>query len=176
MSYLSYGKEFNNNLLMLMLRDQDRYEPIVAFFDHVTHDLSELSWAQTEFIAGEISKHNHSEFCNGIRAGMLSALGADYTALKDKKLASALAFAVKLNQAADTIRQEDVQTVLDAGWTEQTVEDIVGLVAIQQLYNTLANGLGFKGLTQDTFADIAQDTVCKGGYLASLRAVASQTT
>lgn len=169
MPFLSYTKNFDNNLLMLLLRDHRRYMPIVEFFDTMTQSLSDLSWADAELIASEVSKANHSEFCTGIRGGVTKALKADADAESNEKLAPILRFALKVNQSPESIMQSDVDDVLNAGWSEQTVEDIVGLVAIQKLYNTIANGLGFKQLPEIAFAEIGQDTVNKGGYVASFR-------
>ena len=169
MSYLNYTQDFNDNLLMLLLRDHKRYMPIVEFFETMTRGLSELSWSEAELIAAEVSKVNRSGFCTGIRGGMTNALKADLNALDNEKLAVALKFALNVNQHPGAITQNDIDAVLNAGWSEQTVEDIVGLVAIQTLYNTIATGLGFKELPEAVFAEIGQDTVNKGGYVASFR-------
>lgn len=175
MSYLSYTKDFNDNLLLLLLRDHKRYLPIVEFFDHVTRGLSELSWAEAERIASEVSKANHSKFCDGLRAGMSGSLNADVSALKGEKLAAVLDFALKLNADAISITQKDIQAMTDAGWSEQTVEDVVGLVAAQRLYNIIATGLGFGALPAAVFAEISRDTVASGGYAASFRTAIAQT-
>ena len=175
MSYLSYTKGFNNNLLMLLLRDHKRYLPIVEFFDNTTQGLSELSWSEAELIANEISKANRSGFCNGIRTGVIKALAVDSVELRDNRLAPIVGFALKLNRDATTIAQSDVQAILDAGWSEQTVEDVVALVAIQKLYNVIAVGLGFGALPEAAFAEIGRGTVEKGGYAASFRAFIDTT-
>lgn len=169
MSLLSYTQAYNDNLLMLLLRDHKRYMPIVEFFDTMTRNLSELSWADAEFIAAEVSKANQSQFCTGIRGGMTKALkaGSDHSA--NEKLALAVKFALKINQSANSIAQNDVDEMLNGGWSEQTVEDVVGLVAVQKLYNTIASGLGFKQLPEGAFAEIGQDTVENGGYVASFQ-------
>lgn len=169
MSFLSYTKDFNENLLMLLLRDHQRYLPIVEFFDTMTQNLSELSWAETELIATEISKANQSEFCTGIRGGMTKALKVDSSKLDNKKLAVVLKFALKINRQANTITQNDIDAVIAVGWSEQTVEDIAGLVAIQKLYNVIATTLGFKQLPEAAFIEIGQGTVNSGGYLASFQ-------
>ncbi|MFK5983966.1 MAG: hypothetical protein QM479_00885 [Pseudomonadota bacterium] len=117
---------------------------------------------------------NHSKFCNGIRKGMIHALKATPEALRSKKLTPVLAFALKLNLDASNISQSDIETVLEAGWSEQTIEDITGLVAIQKLYNTIATGLGFNALQEAAFTEIGQDTVQKGGYAASFRSYINQ--
>ena len=100
---------------------------------------------------------------------MTKALKADPRAQGNEKLTAALKFALKTNQYPDAIIQKDIDDVLNAGWSEQTVEDIVGLVAIQKLYNIIATGLGFKQLPEAAFDEIGQDTVKKGGYVASFR-------
>ena len=132
MPFLSYTQKFDNNLLMLLLRDHKRYMPIVEFFDTMTQGLSEISWVDAEVIAAEISKANQSEFCTGMRGGMVEALKPDLGSENNEKLSAVLAFALKLNKHPDAIIQSDVDKVLNAGWSEQTVEDIVGLVAIQK--------------------------------------------
>ncbi len=169
MPFLSYTQDFNDNLLMLLLRDSDRYFPIIEFFDTLTRDLSELSWAEAELIALEVSQTNGSTFCSGIREGMIKALADRPQHPGDDKLAAAIDFAHKVNRDPAALTQADVDRVLHAGWHEQTVEDIVGLVAIQRLYNTLASGLGFKALPAAAFAEIGRDTLEKGGYTASFQ-------
>lgn len=169
MSFLSYTHDFNHNLFALFLRDHERYMPIVDFFGSVTEGLSELSWSDAELIAAEVSSVNSSSFCTGIRNGMIEALQAVPEALESDKLAAALSFALKVNAHDGAVTKEDVDVVLEAGWSEQTVEDLVGLVAIQKLYNIVANGLGFKGLPPEVFAEIGRGTVNGGGYAASFR-------
>jgi alkylhydroperoxidase/carboxymuconolactone decarboxylase family protein YurZ len=169
MSFLSYTQDYNDNLLMLLLRDHKRYMPIVEFFDNMTRNLAELSWADAELIAAEVSKANRSEFCTGIRGGMTKALKVGDAALGNKKLKAAITFALKINQRSDSIMKVDIDELLSAGWSEQTIEDIVGLVAIQKLYNIIAMGLGFKQLPELAFAEIGLDTVNNGGYVESFR-------
>lgn len=170
MTFLSYTREFENNLLLLLLRDHRRYRPIVAFFDTATRRCAQLSWAEAELIAGSVSRSNRSAFCTGLRNGMSAALRTEASVLTDERLAPLLAFALKLNDAAEPVAQDDVQRVLEAGWSEQTVEDVVGLVAIQKCYNTLASGLGFDALPAEVSDQIGRDTLEKGGYLSAFQA------
>jgi len=169
-SYLSYSENMNENLLMFLLRDHKKYMPIVEFFDNATQGLDELTQGDAELIASEVSQANGSAFCNGIRRGMTEALDADHRDFQKEKLAAILAFALKLNLDATSIQKSDIETVLKAGWSEQTVEDVVGLVAVQNLYNIIASGLGFKALPETVFAEIGKETVQKGSYAASFRA------
>ena len=169
MSYLSYTQKFDDNLLAFLVSDHERYRPIVEFFDTMTKNLNELSWIEAELIASEISKTNQSKFCTGIRGGMINALNTAPTDLVNNKFEAALNFALKLNQDPNSVTQDDVDEILNRGWNEETVEDIVGLVAIQRLYNTIGIGLGFDELTAPVFEQIGRDTVKNGGYLASFQ-------
>ncbi len=174
MSYLSYTRE-SDNFMEVLLRDPKRYLPIVEFVDNVTQGLSELGWAECELIMAEVSRVNRSAFCLGIRQGVTQALKADESSLRRDRLAPVLAFALKVNRDASMITQRDVQDVLDAGWGEQTVEDVVGLVAIQRLYNMIATGLGFRALPEAVFAEMGEATVEQRGYLPTFRAFMEQT-
>jgi len=152
---------------MLLLRDHQKYMPVVEFFDSMTQGLSELSWLEAEYIALEVSKVNGSEFCTGIRSGVSNALNENN--LKIDRLGIPVKFALKINQVAEAVTQKDVDDVLNAGWSEQTVEDIAGLVAIQRFYNVLATGLGFSQLSEEAFEGIGKNTVSSGGYAESFR-------
>lgn len=174
MSYLSYARPFDENLLMLLVRDHHRYLPIVEFFDTATRELSELSWPEAEWIAKEISNQNRSGFCAGLRNGVTRALGKGAVNTDDAKLKAALAFALKVNQDASSITQADVDALTAQGWSEQTVEDLVGLVAIQKFYNVIASALGFKSLPDEVFNGIGEDTVNSGGYITSFRQFINQ--
>lgn len=166
MPFLSYTKGFGN-FMEVLLRDHRRYLPIVEFLDKVTQDLSELTWSECELIFTEISRANGAEFCAGIHAGVSKALN-DSLPRKDK-LQAILVFARKLNMAANSITDSDVQTIRDAGWSEQTVEDVVGLVAIINVYTILDNGLGFGAVPNKVFEEMGRATVQLKGYAPVFR-------
>ncbi len=163
MTYLSHTKD-TENFLEVLLRNHERYLPIVQFLDNVILNMDELSWAEGELIGLELGKQNGSDFCAGIRGGMVAALDADDSALGGEKLKPVLAFARKLNRDASTVTEADVQAVRDAGWSDKTVEDVIGLVAILKVYSILANGLGFKALPESAFAEMGHATVQMRGY------------
>ncbi len=85
-------------------------------------------------------------------------------------LGALLSFALKVNADASSMNPGDITGVLNAGWSEQTVEDVVALVAIQKLYNTIASGLGFKALPAEICEQIGREPAEKGGYVESFRA------
>ena len=166
MSYLSYAKNYGN-FMELLLRDHKRYLPIVEFVDNVTQQLSELSWEECELIFIEISKINGSGFCTGIHIGVANALNKKDKPATDK-FNAILKLAQKFNNSAKNIDENDIQTVRDAGWSDQTIEDVAGLVAIINVYNILANGLGFKALPAAAFDEMGQATI-QQGYTSMFR-------
>ena len=84
-----------------------------------------------------MSKVNGSAFCSGIRTGVIDSITQGVDDLRYSRLSVLLEFALKVNDVNVTIEQNDIQIVLDANWSEQTIEDVVGLVAIQKLYSTI---------------------------------------
>lgn len=163
MSYLEHTQNFST-FMEVLLRDPERYLPVVQLRDRMTRNFAELSWAECELIGVEISKANQSEFCTGIRKGLVKALEVNKGNLVNKKLQAAIDFALKINKRAADIDARDIDRLREAGWSDQTIEDIIGLVAMTKVYNTLAIGLGFKGVSDEKFAQIGQATVAKQGY------------
>lgn len=163
MAYPSHIKSMDN-LMEALLRNHQRYLPIVEFLDTLIQNAEELNWADCERIGLELGRQNGSGFCAGIRAGMINALGADAKTADDDRLRPVLAFARRLNQDSSSVTEADIQAVRDAGWNDQTVEDVAGLVASLKVYSILANGLGFNALPESAFAEMGAATVRMNGY------------
>jgi len=168
MPYLKQTRDMDN-FMEALLRDHRRYLPIVEFLDSIIHNAAELSWADCERIGLALGRQNGSEFCAGIRAGMINALGRDVEATDDDRLRPVLAYALKLNQDSSAVIEADIQAIRDAGWNDQTVEDVAGLVACLKAYSILANGLGFKALPEAVFAEMGAATVEMKGYAPLFR-------
>lgn len=174
MPYLFQHKDMEN-FLESLLRDHKRYLPIVEMLDTIIQNASELSWIDCERIGFELGRQNGSEFCAGIRSGMMNALDADKVTTGDDRFRSLLAFARKLNNDSSTINEVDIQAIRDAGWNDQTIEDVAGLVAILKVYSMLANGFGFGELPESTFAELGAATVQMNGYTAVFQSYIDQT-
>lgn len=164
MPYLTQHRQ-SQNFLEALLRDHGRYTPIVEILDKIVLHLDQLSWADAELIGLELGRQNGSEFCAGIRAGMVHALDADQGAPRDEKRQALLDFALKLNQDSSRIQEQDIERLRRVGWSDQTIEDVIGLAATLKAYSIMANGFGFKGLPQSVFAEMGEATVQQKGYL-----------
>lgn len=164
--YLQHTQSLDNNLLRLLMANPDRYAPIVGFLDRVTQNLTQLTWADCEQIGAELALDSGSPFCSGVRRATMEALG-DAPRAEPGRLAPILAFARRVNRDANAISPTDIQALRAHGWTDQTVEDVVGLVAILRVYSTLATALGFGAVPDAEFKGIGVGTVGAGGYEAS---------
>jgi alkylhydroperoxidase family enzyme len=177
MSYLAQTKTMDN-LMEALLRDHARYLPVVEFLDRIVQNASQLSWADCELIGLELGRQNRSGFCAGIRMGMIKALadvdGADGDRADPDSLAPIIAFARQLNERSGSVTEADIDAVRAAGWTDQTVEDVVGLVAALKVYSIIANGLGFEALPEAAFAEMGEATVAMNGYTPLFRSFMSK--
>jgi len=152
-----------DNFMVSLIRDHQRYLPIVEYLDKVIQGASELTWDECERIGLELGGQNGSGFCAGIRAGLIGVL-QDEPENPKRDITALLTFARKLNEASSTITKQDISVVRDAGWNDQTVEDVIGLVSVLKIYSILANGFGFDALPAQTFAEMGQATVKMDGY------------
>lgn len=163
MAFLTQTKEMDN-FLEALLRDPKRYLPIIEMLDTIIQNAAELSWLDCEKIGLMLGEQNNSGFCTGIRSGMISALDGNSTAKSSKNLEPILVYAKKLNFDSSSITSSDTQSVRNAGWSDQTIEDVIGLVAVLKVYSLLANGMGFKALPKAAFAEMGSATVQMKGY------------
>ncbi len=173
MAYLKQTAN-TNNFLEVLLRDHERYMPIMEYLDNLTQQESELSWEERERISLEVSKCNGAEFCVAIHAGMLKAFGSEPTNINMDKLEPALAFTRKLVKESNKVSQDDIDQLRRVGWSDQTIEDIVGLVSAITIYDVLANGFGFKAsLPTEVFEEMGKNTIDSGGFVAQFKSFLS---
>ena len=152
MSFLSYSAQFQGPV-DAFLRDPNRYAPLALLLEQVMNGESELSQAQREMIALYTSKLNGCEYCIGAHRGILVELGISQSIVDeleqgrsfDAPMKPVLSFTEKLTRTPEAVSQIDVDRVLAAGWSEQTVEDIIGVVGVFSFFNRLLDGLGVTG-------------------------------
>jgi uncharacterized peroxidase-related enzyme len=56
----------------------------------------------------------------------------------------ALDYSLKLTLSPDAMAEEDVQSLRDAGWTDEDVMDITEVTALFNFSNRMASGLGWQ--------------------------------
>ena len=155
MTYLSYLDE-NSDITDITWRNRRRFAPLDTFCEDIMRGASELSTAEKELIAAYVSGLNACQFCFGahkavaanfgVEAEIIEQLVADIDSTKfSEKLKVILRFAKKLTQEPSKVVKIDVDAILNQGWKEQTVEDVIAVVGLFNFYNRLLDGHGIKG-------------------------------
>ncbi|QDT96714.1 carboxymuconolactone decarboxylase family protein [Gimesia aquarii] len=138
------------------LRDPDLYHPLLEYINQVMTRESQVSIPEREMIAAYVSVLNGCDFCVGVHHQTLEAFGIAQSVIDqlgrdtafevlEERMTAALYFAEKLTQDPHHIRHDDIQQLLDQGWTEQAVEDITNVVSLFSCVNRLVDAMGFTG-------------------------------
>ncbi len=155
MPYLSHLSE-DSDFTDILFRDPDRYGPINAFTQKLLRGPSELTIGERELIAAFVSATNACHYCHGIHAAVAERFGIDAELIQslatdlegtiiNEKLKAALRYAKKLTLSPAKIIASDAEAVLAASWSEQSLEDIIGITALFNYYNRILDGHGIKG-------------------------------
>ncbi len=172
MSYLSYSTSFQG-VADVFLRKPDRYAPLLQFIETVMVGPSALTQAEREIIAAHVSKLNGCGFCLGAHTATLAALDIDFHALDTAdsgpdtrnvgaKLQAVLDFATRVTQEPASIRQSDIDTLRDAGWEDETIEDAINVIALFNYVNRLVDAFGIEG--DDAYFKHVGATLAAQGY------------
>lgn len=123
-------------------------------YDAVLFGSSPLSRSDREAIAVVVSAANECDYCVRHHAEALQAywrdeararqLADDYTALDDldDQLRTACDVARKLTVSPGAMREADVHTLRDAGWSDRAVLDVVLVTSYFNFVNRITNALG----------------------------------
>ena len=155
MSYLSYSKDFQG-VAEVFLRDPDRYAPLLQFIEAVMVSESALSKAEREMIAAHVSKLNGCGFCLGAHKSTLAAMDIDSQVVAaveagpeaagvDDRLRPILRLATKLTQRPEDVGQCDIDALRAVGWSDQSIEDAINVIALFNYVNRLVDAFGIKG-------------------------------
>jgi uncharacterized peroxidase-related enzyme len=124
------------------------------FYDELMRGESGLTKEQREMIAVVVSAQNRCHYCVVSHSAALRALTGDpplvdrlasnwkYADLEPRERVM-LAYAVKLTEASSQCTEEDVQTLRDAGWSDEDILDIAQVASMFNFTNRLASGLGW---------------------------------
>jgi uncharacterized peroxidase-related enzyme len=135
-----------------------RFSPFSAFVQDVMRgDTSELEVHYRELIAAFVSGLNECNYCYGAHSKISDTFGFPESLIKemlddienssiDNKLKPILKYLQKLTNNPSRIVANDVQQVLDAGWSEQALEDAIAVCALFNLVNRLVLGYGLKNM------------------------------
>ncbi len=155
MSFLSYSTDLQG-ILDIFMRTPGRYLPFVKLLAEIMNGDSELSKPQREMIALHVSRLNDCHYCVGSHKAVLANMDVNATtviaveagSVDDPKMGPVIDFATKLTQSPGALAQADVDTLRDAGWSDQSVEDVISVVSLFAFLNRLVDGFGIKGSTE----------------------------
>ena len=177
MSHFSYSKDFNG-VADVFLRSPNVYRPLLDFIETVMVGPSELTKAEREIIAAQVSRLNGCEFCLEAHRATLSAMdvptdivstlekGADIEGVSDT-VRHLLVFAEKLTRTPAAVTQRDIDILTDLGIAEQTIEDAINVVSLFNYVNRLVDAFGVEG-SPDYFKLVGR-SLAKNGYANLLR-------
>ena len=133
---------------------------------------SPLSIGQRELLAAFISGLNECTYCEGshnvcaihfgVNPGLLKELLDDIkTADYDEDFKPILQYVKKLTLAPAKMTQEDIDPVLNAGWSERALYDAIMICGLFNMINRYVDGVGLT--THPELFDKAADRL-KGGF------------
>lgn len=152
MTHLSYTRDVPG-LADVFLRDPGLYAPLLQFIEAVMTRPSELTKAEREMLAAHVSQKNGCDFCVGAHRWTLAALGVDWAVIDAldageaspalaQKFRALLAFAGTLTLHPRDVTQSDIDRLIDAGWSEQAVEDAINVISLFNYVNRIVDALG----------------------------------
>ncbi|MAU41426.1 MAG: peroxidase [Kordiimonas sp.] len=128
--------------------------PLMQVFDHILRNKkSQLSSGQLELMAAYVSGLNNCLYCQEIHNYVANAFGVDLgvtqallddldTAPISANLKPLFAYLRKLTHDPSSLEQGDVDSILQAGWDDKTIFDIVSVCALSNFINRFVEGMG----------------------------------
>ena len=145
---------FVPNVLRLYALRPSRLLAWNAHYEEAMKGDSTLTKAEREMIAVVVSVTNDCAYCIAAHSAALRKLtknpaladqiAADYVQADiSDRMKRALDYAVKLTQAPAAMSETDVDSLRNAGWTDEDVMDIAEVTAVFNFSNRMASGLGW---------------------------------
>ncbi|MGP3919824.1 carboxymuconolactone decarboxylase family protein [Nonomuraea sp. 10N515B] len=143
----------NATLLDVFRAYPDTARPLLDYHQALMRGPSPLEVAERELIAAYVSALNACGYCHGIHSKVAESFGVGQdtlaAALDDletapvaEKMRPVLRYARKLTLTPSRITPEDASAVLEAGWAERALHDVVAVCALFNFANRFVDGLG----------------------------------
>ena len=127
-------------------------EPFFSQVEFVMRGESELSIGERELIAAYTSILNTSSYCIGMHASIANAYGVsentltsladdNFTELSEKD-AALFEFVKKTVSHSEKTTRVDIDTLLEAGWSEQAIFSALSVCALFCQVNVIVNSTG----------------------------------
>ncbi|MBS3800291.1 MAG: peroxidase-related enzyme [Thioalkalivibrio sp.] len=160
MAFLSRLRKGDKVPHALAAFDTGTGRPLVELHEALMRGDSPLSVRDRETLAAFVSGVNACDYCQGAHAAAAAQFGMDPSFLEslvtDPDLGAAadewqpvFAYARKLTLQPARIVQADVDAMLQVGWSERAVYDVMQITALYNFMNRFANGLGLDVVPDD---------------------------
>lgn len=169
----------HENIMEIFQQAPSRYLPIIQFIQTVMRGESSLSPGERELIAAYVSGLNACDYCYGAHQAIAVDLNVDLKLLEailtdlaqapiEERLRPVFALVRKLTLNPSKITKVDIDAVLETGWDEQAIEDVISVCALFNFLNRLVDGYGLKLPDREQLAAMAK-MINDRGYKAILQ-------
>jgi uncharacterized peroxidase-related enzyme len=134
---------------------------LVKFTEEVMRGPSPLSRGLRELIGAYVSSRNQCSFCCSAHAPVAAQLlGQDLvnevlqdleTSRLDERHKQLFRYVGKLAENPAQITASDIETLKDAGWTEEAIYDALTVASVFKFYNTWNNGSGVQNMAPSDY-------------------------
>ena len=149
-------------MLEIFQHDIDRLRPLGLVAQSLMRGPGELLPGVRELIAAYVSGLNGCTFCYGSHRAIAESFDFNPetidrlvregdVSILPPRLRPLILLAGKLTQNAAEVGQQDIDSVIEAGWSEETASDVVCIASLFALFNRLTMGHGVVG-SHDYFA------------------------
>ncbi|MCH8202688.1 MAG: peroxidase-related enzyme [Proteobacteria bacterium] len=132
---------------------------LLAYHDVILRGPSPLKIAERELIAAYVSGLNACRFCYnahtvyaerfGIEPQVFEAALAHLdTAPLDARMKPILRLAKKLTEAPESVVAQDHQAIIEAGWPQEAVADVIYITALFNFMNRVVSGFGVEAFDE----------------------------
>jgi uncharacterized peroxidase-related enzyme len=154
----------------IFMENPNRFMPLLSFAQNILREESFLSSQDRECIAAFTSSLNSCKFCTGSHKVFALSVGANEEELgkilsqeySDLKLAPVLDYVKKLTLNPSELNSQDVEKVINAGYSEDELKDAIVVCAAFNMFNRIVEGHGVEE-NSDTW-DMSADMINKYGY------------
>ena len=134
---------------------------LVRFTEEVMHGPSPLSPGLRELLGAYFSRKNQCSFCCDAHAaaaaefledGLVEEVLRDLeTSRLDAAHKALFRYVAKLAEHPERVVASDIETLKDAGWSEEAIYDALTVASVFKFYNTWNNGSGVQNMKSSDY-------------------------
>jgi uncharacterized peroxidase-related enzyme len=156
----------------VFMERRNKYMPALVLAQEFLREPSFLNPKDRELIAAYTSKLNGCEYCCSSHVAFAVSVGCTEEEItlvvtnenvSEHRLGPILAYVKKLTLSPSSINQNDIDNVLNNGFTENELKDAIAICSLFNFYNRIVEGHGIKRGTSEEDLSSA-DRINEIGY------------